>query len=164
MTLDARIGLRLGSLDLQIELTLQPGEVVALLGPNGAGKSTVLRCLAGLAPMDDGQISIDGAPVDDPGVGVFVEPEDRPVGFVFQDYALFEHMSVIENVAFGLRARRIAEPEVALRVGDTLDLLRIRPVRLAITGSKVSPPLFESMELLGRESSLARLERLQAVL
>ena len=121
MTLDARIGLRLGSLDLQIELTLQPGEVVALLGPNGAGKSTVLRCLAGLAPMDDGQISIDGAPVDDPGVGVFVEPEDRPVGFVFQDYALFEHMSVIENVAFGLRARGIAKGEARERARQWLE-------------------------------------------
>lgn len=121
MTLDAAVGLRLGSLDLQVEFTLHPGEVVALLGPNGAGKSTVLRCLAGLAPIDDGQISIDGAPVDDPNGGVFVEPEDRPVGFVFQDYALFEHMSVIENVAFGLRARGTSKGEARARAQAWLE-------------------------------------------
>ena len=58
MTLAARIGLQLGALDLQVELELAPGEVVALLGPNGAGKSTVLRCLAGLVPLDDGKIEL----------------------------------------------------------------------------------------------------------
>jgi len=105
VTLDARIGLRLGALDLDVELHAEAGEVVALLGPNGAGKSTVLRCLAGLAPVDSGRISIDGVVVDDPADDVFVEPEDRPTGFVFQDYVLFDHLSVLENVAYGVRAR-----------------------------------------------------------
>lgn len=105
MSLSASVKLRLGSLDLDASLDVQPGEMVALLGPNGAGKSTLLRCLAGLTPIDAGRISIDEIVVDDPTTDTFVAPADRSVGFVFQDFALFEHMTVLENVAFGLRAR-----------------------------------------------------------
>lgn len=107
MSLSAQIALRLGELDLDAELEVGPGELLAILGPNGAGKSTVLRCLAGLAAVDRGRIAIDGTVVDDPSTGVFVEPERRSLGFVFQNYLLFEHMSVLENVAYGLRARRV---------------------------------------------------------
>lgn len=121
MTLDALIGLRLGSLDLQVELSVQPGEVVALLGPNGAGKSTVLRCLAGLEPIDSGRVSIDGTVVDDPTADVLVEPEDRPIGFVFQDYVLFEHLTVLENVAYGMRARGVAKGHARERAHEWLD-------------------------------------------
>jgi molybdate transport system ATP-binding protein len=106
VTLLARIALRLGTLDLAADIEVKRGELLALLGPNGAGKSTVLRCLAGLAPIDAGTIRIDDTIVDDPALDTFVEPEDRPVGFVFQDYLLFEHMTVLENVAYGLRARK----------------------------------------------------------
>ncbi len=105
MTLSAHVALRLGTLDLIADLDVQPGEMVALLGPNGAGKSTLLRCLAGLAPIDSGRIAIDDLVVDEPSTEVFVEPENRPIGFVFQNYLLFEHMSLLENVAYGLRAR-----------------------------------------------------------
>ena len=69
----------------------------------------MLRCLAGLVPIDDGRIELDGTVVDDPGADVFVEPEHRPIGFVFQDYLLFDHLSVLENVAYGLRARGVAK-------------------------------------------------------
>ena len=105
MTLSAQIALRLGTLDLQADLEVQPGELLALLGPNGAGKSTVLRALAGLAPLDGGRITLDHTVLDDPTTDTFVEPEHRPIGFVFQNYLLFEQMSVLENVAYGLRAR-----------------------------------------------------------
>ena len=105
MTLSAQIELRLGTLDLHADLDVKPGELLAVLGPNGAGKSTVLRCLAGLAPIDSGRITIDDTVVDDPATAVFVEPEHRSVGFVFQNYLLFDHMTVLENVAYGLRAR-----------------------------------------------------------
>jgi molybdate transport system ATP-binding protein len=121
MSLHADFTLRLGSLDLQVALDLHPGEVVALLGPNGAGKSTVLRCLAGLEAIDGGRISIDDRVVDDPGSDTFVEPEQRPVGFVFQDYVLFEHMSVLENVAYGLRARGTGRAEARQRATAWLE-------------------------------------------
>jgi molybdate transport system ATP-binding protein len=104
MSVDAAIALRLGPFDLDVALSVAPGELLAVLGPNGAGKTTVLRALAGLAPIDAGRITIDDLVVDDPAAGRFVEPEDRPIGVVFQDHLLFEHMSVLENVAYGLRA------------------------------------------------------------
>jgi molybdate transport system ATP-binding protein len=105
MSTSARVDLRLGTLHLDVGVEVEPGEVLAILGPNGSGKSTLLRCLAGLHAIDAGQIVVDGAVLDDPTAGVFVEPERRPVGVVFQDYLLFPHMTALENVAFGLRAR-----------------------------------------------------------
>ncbi len=121
MTLVARIGLQLGTLDLDVEFDITPGEVVALIGPNGAGKSTVLRCLAGLTPIDDGRVALDGTVIDDPAADVFIEPEHRPVGFVFQDYVLFEHLTVLENVAYGLRSRGVAKAEARQQARDWLD-------------------------------------------
>jgi molybdate transport system ATP-binding protein len=121
MSLRAEIALRIGSLDLDVALHVAPGRVLALLGPNGAGKSTILRCLAGLTPIDRGRITIDGTVVDDPATGVFVEPERRPIGVVFQDYLLFEHMSVLENVAFGLRARALPKRDARARAAALLE-------------------------------------------
>ena len=111
MTLSAQIQLRLGTLDLHADLDVKPGELLALLGPNGAGKSTVLRCLAGLVATDGGRIALDGSVLDEPATDTFVEPEARPIGFVFQNYLLFEHMSVLENVAYGLRARKVTKAD-----------------------------------------------------
>jgi molybdate transport system ATP-binding protein len=105
MSVHADIGVRLGGFDLQIELTIEPGEVLAILGPNGAGKSTLLRALAGLVAIDRGRLAIDDVVFDDPADDIFVPPEKRPIGVVFQDYLLFAHMTALENVAFGLRAR-----------------------------------------------------------
>jgi molybdate transport system ATP-binding protein len=105
MTLHAELvvtrgaGFRLGA-----ELTISPGEVVALLGPNGAGKTTALRALAGLLPIDSGHIRLDDETWDSPP-GVYVPAEHRRIGVVFQDYLLFNHMTALDNVAFGLRAR-----------------------------------------------------------
>jgi molybdate transport system ATP-binding protein len=110
VTLRANVGLRLGTLELKVEVTAAPGAVLALLGPNGAGKTTLLRALAGLEPIEDGQIELDGVVLDSPSTGVFVAAEDRPVGYLFQDYLLFPHLSVLENVAFGLRSRGKQQP------------------------------------------------------
>ncbi|MFN3257090.1 MAG: sulfate/molybdate ABC transporter ATP-binding protein [Ilumatobacter sp.] len=130
MSLSARLALRLGTLDLRADLEVQPGELLALLGPNGAGKSTVLRCLAGLASIDDGRIALDGIVLDQVAgdselehvaSDIFVEPEDRPIGVVFQDYLLFEHMSVLENVAYGLRSRKVAKADARRRAAEWLD-------------------------------------------
>ena len=86
-----------------------------MLGPNGAGKSTVLRCIAGLLPIDDGRDPIDGRSSTTRLPRIFVPPERRPIGVVFQDYLLFANMSALENVAFGLRAagRRKRGPATA---------------------------------------------------
>jgi molybdate transport system ATP-binding protein len=105
--LDAAIEVRLGEFDLAVELQVDDGEVVALLGPNGAGKTTVLRAIAGLQPLDDGRICLDGVGLDDPATDTFVPTERRPIGVVFQDYLLFPRLTALDNVAFGLRARGV---------------------------------------------------------
>lgn len=89
---------------LDVGLTVRAGRTTALLGPNGAGKSTALAALAGLVPITEGRIVIDGEVVDDPATGVFVPAAQRRVGVVFQDGLLFDHLSVRDNVAFGPRA------------------------------------------------------------
>ena len=123
--LEAQLQLQLGALDLDLELAVAPGELVALLGPNGAGKTTVLRCLAGLNPIDAGRITVGSAVLDDPGAGVLVEPEQRPVGFMFQSYLLFDRMSVTENVAYGLRARGRPKTEARHQARAWLDRLGV---------------------------------------
>jgi molybdate transport system ATP-binding protein len=123
--LAARIGLRLGALDLDVEVEVGDGEVVALLGPNGAGKTTVLRAVAGLEPVDRGRIAIDGRVVDEPATGVLVPPEDRAVGFVFQDHVLFPRLSAVDNVAFGLRARGASKAEARSKAMAWLERLDV---------------------------------------
>jgi molybdate transport system ATP-binding protein len=105
MSVDAAIGVDLGTLDLDVDLRVDDGEVVALLGPNGAGKTTLLRALAGLQPITRGRIEVDGQVLDDPERGVLVPPERRPGAFVFQDHLLFPHLTARSNVAFGPRSR-----------------------------------------------------------
>jgi molybdate transport system ATP-binding protein len=125
VTVTAQVGLTLGAMHLDVGLVVEPGEVVALLGPNGAGKSTVLNVLSGLQPIDSGRIAIDGVVVDEPGSGTFVAPEDRPVGVVFQDYLLFSHLTVLENVAFGPRSVGVPKAEARDRARRLLDRVGI---------------------------------------
>jgi molybdate transport system ATP-binding protein len=120
MTLRADVGVRLGRLDLAVALDVADGETVAVLGPNGAGKSTLLRALAGLVPLDEGRISLDDTVIDDPTTRAFVVPERRHVGVMFQDYLLFPHLSVLENVAFGMRSRGVARKEARRRAQEWL--------------------------------------------
>lgn len=94
---------------LDVSLEIDPGTTAALLGPNGAGKSTAVAALAGLLAIDEGRVELDGVVLDDPAEGVFVPAEERQVGVVFQDYLLFPHMTVLENIAFGPRSRRRPE-------------------------------------------------------
>lgn len=105
MTLRARLTLDRGSLHLDVELLAESTEVLAVVGPNGAGKTTLLRALAGLIAIDDGRVELDDVVLEDTALGVRLSPELRPVAVVFQDYLLFPHLSAVDNVAYGLRAR-----------------------------------------------------------
>ncbi|HZD01350.1 MAG TPA: ATP-binding cassette domain-containing protein, partial [Actinomycetes bacterium] len=121
MSLQAQVALRLGELALDAALSVATGELVVLLGPNGAGKSTLLGALAGLVPLRDGRIELDGDVLEDTAAGLHVPTERRPVGVVFQDYLLFPHLSVLENVAFGLRARGVRRAEARRRAAAWLE-------------------------------------------
>jgi molybdate transport system ATP-binding protein len=135
--LSARLALTLGTLGLDLDLAVGPGQVLALLGPNGAGKTTVLRTLAGLEGVERGRITLDGEVLDDPLSGTFVPPEERPVGVVFQDHLLFPHLRVLDNVAFGPRSRGARRSEARARAGRWLerigvaDLAQSRPAALS---------------------------------
>jgi len=107
--LEADIQLQLSRLNLEMAFTVASGEVLALLGPNGSGKSTTLRALMGLLPLTRGRIVLDGTVLEDPAQRVKLPPEERPIGLMFQDYLLFPHLSAVENVAFGLRAKGTAK-------------------------------------------------------
>ncbi|WP_396449238.1 ABC transporter ATP-binding protein [Actinomadura sp.] len=96
------------------DLRIEGGEFIALLGPSGCGKSTALNCLAGLLPLSDGAIWLDEERIDT------LPPEKRGFGMVFQNYALFPHLSVRKNVAFGLSVRRVGKAETARRVDEAL--------------------------------------------
>jgi molybdate transport system ATP-binding protein len=121
VSLEARVELILGQLHLDVDLAVATGELVVLLGPNGAGKTTLLRALAGLLPLDRGRVTLDGKVLEDAEAGEWVATEHRPIGFVFQDYLLFPHLSAVENVAFGLRARGLPKAEARRRAAGWLD-------------------------------------------
>lgn len=95
---------RSNGFEVEVDLTIPSGSTAALLGPNAAGKSTVVAALAGLLPVDQGRIELDGRVLDDPASRSFVPPDDRRIGVVFQDYLLFPHLDTLDNVAFGLRS------------------------------------------------------------
>src|ERR1041385_4049829 len=105
-----------------VSLTVEDKEFVVLVGPSGCGKSTTLRMIAGLEEISEGTVSIDGKTVND------VEPKDRDVAMVFQNYALYPHMTVYENMAFGLKLRKVPRPEIERRVRDAAGILEITPL------------------------------------
>ncbi len=105
-----------------LDIRIEDGELLTLLGPSGCGKSTALACIAGLERPSDGQITFDGENVTD------LEPHQRNVAMVFQDYALYPHMSVEDNMAFGLRQQRIAKETVDRQVATAAEMLDLGPL------------------------------------
>ena len=103
----------------EVTLSVQSGEIVALLGPSGCGKTTLLRAIAGFVRQQSGRILIDGRSVDD------LPPNMRNIGIVFQNYALFPHMTVAQNVAYGLQARGRSAAEIKPRVAHMIEVVRL---------------------------------------
>jgi len=106
---------------VDLDLTVRAGEFIALLGPSGCGKSTALNCLAGLLPLTHGKILIDGKRVDT------VAAENRGFGMVFQNYALFPHLTVEKNIAFGLQMRNVPKADLKRRVAEAIALVKLEP-------------------------------------
>jgi spermidine/putrescine transport system ATP-binding protein len=102
-----------------IDLNMPPGEFFTMVGPSGCGKTTTLRMIAGFERPTSGRILLDGEDVAQ------TPPHRRNVNTVFQSYALFEHLSLFENIAFGLRRKKVAKPEITRRVGEMLELVRL---------------------------------------
>ncbi|AXF17629.1 ABC transporter ATP-binding protein [Paraburkholderia caledonica] len=102
-----------------LDLNIRRGEFIALLGPSGCGKSTALNCIAGLQPLSGGGIWLDDKRID------VLPPEKRGFGMVFQNYALFPHMSVLDNVGFGLKMRGVGKSEIMRRAREALQLVQL---------------------------------------
>src|SRR5215831_7854191 len=102
-----------------VSFSVRSGQILALLGPSGCGKTTTLRMIAGFVDPDEGSIAIGGRDMRD------VRPHERNVGLVFQDYALFPHLTVAQNVAYGLRQRGDAKDAVARRIDEMLALVHL---------------------------------------
>ncbi len=120
-----RVVVALPGFTLDVDVAVDPGEVVAVLGPNGAGKSTLLRVVCGLTPLSLGSLSLGGVLVDDPSRGVLVPSSERGVGVVFQEYRLFPHLSVLDNVAFGPRSAGRSRSRSRADAGAWIERLRL---------------------------------------
>ena len=102
-----------------INLQVEDGEYFVILGPSGSGKTMLLELIAGMWPLDSGKIYMDNQDI------TMLPPEKRGIGFVYQNYMLFPHKTVFENIAFGLKVRKVAKKEIKIRVEDMMNLLRI---------------------------------------
>jgi molybdate transport system ATP-binding protein len=125
---------KLRDFDLEVRLSIADGEILMLMGDNGCGKTTLLNLIAGLISPNSGRITLNGMSIFDSAMKIDVNPEARNIGYVFQSYALFPHMSVYDNVAFGLRTRNLPRKEIDFLVKDQLEeagLWEIRKARAA---------------------------------
>ncbi len=129
--LEVDVKKRLRDFRLEVKLGVAKGEILMLVGDNGCGKTTLLNLVAGLQSPDEGRIALDGRPLFDSSLKVNVPPEARNIGYVFQSYALFPHMSVNDNVAFGLCTRHLSRREIDDRVKDHLESAGLWEIRNA---------------------------------
>ena len=152
MTLTAEVRVDLHGFSLDVALAVDAGRTTAIVGPNGAGKTTLLRAIAGLRALSAGRIDLDGTVLDDPAKGIYLPPERRPVGVVFQDNLLFPHLDALDNVAFGLRCRGRARGEARRHAADWLG-------RVGLAGRERARPA----ELSGGQAQRVALARALAV-
>jgi molybdate transport system ATP-binding protein len=129
--LEIDIRKRLRDYSLEVKLDVARGEILMLVGDNGCGKTTLLNIVAGLQDPDAGRIALDGRPIYDSALKMNIPAEARNIGYVFQSYALFPHMSVYDNVAFGLRTRSHSKNEIGLLVKDYLEAAGLWEIRKA---------------------------------
>src|SRR5215471_18368368 len=123
--LDAHFEILLGSFHLDMGFSSESGTTTVILGESGCGKSTVLRLLAGLLHPDKGHFVLDEEIYVDTKQHINIPPQERPIGFVFQDYVLFPHLSVFDNVAFGLRMQGTHKKEIRKRVAEALEQVHL---------------------------------------
>jgi molybdate transport system ATP-binding protein len=123
--LDAQFDTLLGSFHLDMRFSSESGKTTVILGESGSGKSTVLRLLAGLLKPDEGHFVLDDETYVDTAQHFEVPPQERPIGYVFQEYVLFPHLSVFDNVAFGLRMQRISRQVIRQSVGEALEQVHL---------------------------------------
>jgi molybdate transport system ATP-binding protein len=133
--LEAAMVKRLRDYTLDFRLTVQPGKIMALMGMNGAGKSTTLNIIAGLLHPDTASITLNGECLCSTDKGINVPAEDRRIGYVLQNSAVFPHMSVRDNVAFGLRARHVPRPVIAERVSSWMEHMHIADLATVKAGN-----------------------------
>jgi len=124
-TLTMTASVQRGTFRLDVDVTVEPGEVLGVIGPNGSGKTTLLRAVAGLTPITDGRITLGDQILDSVQPAAFVAPEQRPIGFVFQNYRLFPHLNVRDNVAFAPRCRKAGRKQSRLIADHWLHRLRL---------------------------------------
>ena len=112
-----------------VDLTVNPGDFLTILGPSGCGKTTLLRSIAGLEEPDEGEIQFDDRIVFSRKQGVFIPPEKRNVGFIFQSYALWPHMTVEQNVTLALKEKKLSSAEVESRLKNSLEMVQLETYR-----------------------------------
>ncbi len=133
--LSVQIQKALREFPLEVAFEVNPSQTLVLIGPSGCGKTTTLNVLAGLVTPDAGQVSLNGRKLWDRAARVDVPAERRNVGYVFQDFALFPHMTVADNVAYGLRARGASRAQVATRIDHALTMLGISHLKTRRPGA-----------------------------
>lgn len=129
--LEIDIKKRLRDFELLLKLGVESGQTLMLVGDNGCGKTTLLNLIAGLDRPDRGRIALEGRALYDSELGIDVPPEERGIGYVFQSYAIFPHMSVYDNIAFGLRTRKMPAAEIDSRVKEHLQNAGLWEIRRA---------------------------------
>jgi len=123
--LDISVSRQLRDFKLSVDLTVEPGKYLVLTGNNGAGKTTLLNIVAGFITPDHGYIRTNGKTVFDSANHIMIPPEERQIGYVFQNAAVFPHLTVTENIEYGLRARNIGKPLREKKVASLIEQLKL---------------------------------------